>query len=364
MKLLHVINSLHYGGAEKLLTDSLSIYKNKGIDVELLLLNNTKSSFFKRLESSGIKIFFPLQSRSIYNPLIIIYILKILRRGQYDIVHVHLFPALYWVALAKIFLIRAPQLVFTEHNTENKRRKNRILSITDKLVYRAYSLIIAISKGTEQNLKGHLKNPTLNIITINNGINLDEITEATPYDPSEFGLNQDAVILIQVSSFTPQKDQNTVIKALSGLPHNFFLILVGDGPLRVESETLAKQLGVKDRVLFLGYRHDVPRIIKSSSIVILSSHYEGFGLAIVEGMAAEKPCIGSNVPGLSEVLEKKDLLIEPGDYKALGDKILELTNNNELFIRVSEYCCIRSKLFSIEKMASRYVQEYAKLINQ
>src|SRR5690606_32205231 len=120
------------------------------------------------------------------------------------------------------------------------------------------------------NLKDHLKNPYLNIITINNGINIEEIKNATPYGPSEFGLDPDVIIIVQVSSFTPQKDQNTLIKSLAQLQPNVCLLLVGDGPLRGETEKLAVRLGVDDRVKFLGYRNDVPRIIKSSFIVVLS----------------------------------------------------------------------------------------------
>ena len=94
------------------------------------------------------------------------------------------------------------------------------------------------------------------------------------------------------------------------LPVNFKLILVGEGPLKNSSQMLVQELCLKDRVFFLGNRDDVERIFKTADLSVLSSHWEGFGLVAVEGMAAGKPVIASNVSGLSEIVSGAGVLFE------------------------------------------------------
>ncbi len=73
------------------------------------------------------------------------------------------------------------------------------------------------------------------------------------------------------------------------LPDNYSLCLIGDGVRRPVCEELVKKLNLERRVIFLGLRNDVPRLLKTSDVVVTSSYWEGFGLATVEGMAAGKP---------------------------------------------------------------------------
>ena len=106
-----------------------------------------------------------------------------------------------------------------------------------------------------------------------------------------------------VARFSEQKDQPTLIKAIKELPENVHLLLIGEGTLKQKNENLAKEIGVSDKVHFLGFRNDVERILKTVDIVVLSSNWEGFGLAAAEGMAAGKPVIASKVEGLREIVD-------------------------------------------------------------
>lgn len=357
MKILHIINSLHFGGAEKLLLDTVPEYIKRGIETEILLLDDHKTPFYTDLtEKYHVKILSNTKKRSLYNPLHMLRIRRYIK--HYDIIHVHLFPSLYWVALATLFLRHKTKLIVTEHNTENRRRNVSLLKYIDRYVYKKYDKIIAISEGVKENLKKHLGKHDPMICTINNGIDTKRFKEANPYSKNTLGIPENAKIIVQVSSFTAQKDQDTLLKALSLLPEEVHVLLVGDGPLREEKKQLATTLKINHRVHFLGYRTDIPQLLKTSDVSVLSSHYEGFGLAIVEGMAAGNPCIGADVPGLSEVIGEAGILFEKGSHIQLKEIVEQLLSDKEYYAKIQKQCTDRAQQYDLSPMIDAYINLY------
>ncbi|MFK8059996.1 MAG: glycosyltransferase [Polaribacter sp.] len=362
MKLLHIINSLHFGGAEKLLLDTVPEFKKKGLDVEVMVLHNEKTFFYQELEERyKIKIIAPKKLRSIYSLSHIFWIRKYIK--QYDIIHVHLFPSLYWLGFATLFLKHKTKLLFTEHSTENRRRHLPLFKYLDKYIYNKYHKIIAISEGVKNNLQNYLRNNHTTIKLINNGINTKLFQESIGYSNSDIGLPEKAKIVIQISSFTDQKDQDTLLKAIELLPKDVHLLLVGNGVLIEEKKKLASHLKISERVHFLGYRNDVSRLLKTSDICILSSHYEGFGLAIVEGMASGLPCVATNVDGLSQVVESAGLLFESKDHIKLKEILHQLFSNKEYYDKVSKQCADRAKQYDISLMIDAHINLYNEMLN-
>ncbi|MBO2544812.1 glycosyltransferase [Salegentibacter sp. BDJ18] len=358
LKILHVINSLATGGAEKLILDSLLIYKSEGLEVDLFLLNGVSSPFLNELEKNDIKII-KSKYKSVYNPLHILEISPLMK--QYDMVHVHLFPSLYWVGLAKILNRNKTLLLYTEHNTSNRRRSNYILKITDKLIYKVYNKIITISPEVDKNLQDYLKFSKHNFQLIPNGVNLEKIRCAKPFRKNLL-LENDDVCIIQVSSFRPQKDQNTLVKSLQYLPENFKVLLVGDGPLRSEIEENVRKYKLEKRVIFLGIRSDIPQLLKMADLVVLSSFYEGLSLSSIEGMASGKPFLASDVPGLHNIVNGAGILFPQGDSKTLSEEILKLINDEVYYKTISERVVERASNFDIKLMVENYIQIYEELV--
>ena len=362
IKVLHIIPSLNAGGAEKLIEESLPIMKNNyNIDIEVLLLTNKGNVFDEKLKENNIKInVSPYEKiRSLKN---ILYIQKHIKRNHYDIVHSHLFPCNYWASMvSKLIFKNKPKFITTEHSTHNKRRDKLYFRPIEKLIYSSYDTIISISEGTQQNLINWIKPKGKDkFVVIENGINLVDFINAEPYKKSDLDskFNESTRLLCMVGSFSKQKDQATIIRAMKELPDNTFLLLVGDGSLRIENENLAKELEVDERVKFLGIRKDVPRIFKTSDIVIVSSHWEGFGLVAAEGMAAGKPVIASDVPGLSEVVRDAGVLFEQGDEHGLSDRINDLLSNIAEYDMVCQRCLEKSRKYSINTMVNEYLRTY------
>lgn len=362
MKLLQVINSLGTGGAEKLLLDTIPMYNAQGIQMDILLLWDNDLPFtlaLKNIKCCNVHILKRSSNfKDIYNPAHILKIRKIIK--AYDIIHVHLFPAQYFVVLANIGLNK--KLVFTEHNTTNSRINNSIFKFIEKWCYSRYSKIIAISQDVF-NIYEHYLNKTKDLVLINNGVDISAISNALPIDKNKIHslIFPDDVLIMQVSAFRAQKDQVTLIRAMQYLPNHYKVLLVGNGERKQVLIDLVTALHLNDSVLFLGQRMDVPRLLKSADIIVLSSQYEGLSLSSVEGLASGKPFIASDVPGLREIVKDAGILFPLGDEKKLAGIILELSNNLQLSQDVSTKSIERAKLYDIKEMISKHIQLYKDL---
>lgn len=359
MRILQVINSLSTGGAEKLIVDSVPIYQKEGLETDLLLLADKKTSFRRIIERQSQNKIFALTTGSIYNPFLIFKIIPFLKR--YDIVHIHLFPALYWVVLAKWLSCSKVKLVYTEHSTNNRRRTHVVLKYIDRFIYNKLMFIGCISQATYTNLKKHIGREG-KLQVLHNGIVLKAFSNLKGVEKYLFFSEKDTV-LIQVSSFRKQKDQKTLIESLKYLPEEVKLLLVGDGIFRKEREKQVEDLNLGERVKFLGIRNDVPQLFFSSDIVILSSFYEGFGLSIVEGMASNKPVVASNVTGLRDIVKGYGLLFEQGNAKELAGQVKMLYEDKAFYKKIQKSCLYRAKNFDIQTMVEAYISAYKKVIN-
>lgn len=368
MKILHIISNLGSGGAEKLIEEMVPIINEKeNIRVDVLLLTDKNNVFDKKLKKYGIKLdVVPL--RQPRNPINVYYLIKYIVQGGYDIVHAHLFPTIYWTSIAsKIMFEDKPKFVMTEHSTHNRRREKSYLRYFEKYIYSSYDKIISISQQAQKNLISWLRpnqNELNKFVVINNGVDVYKFQNAISYKKSELcrEFTEDTKLVCMVGRFSEAKDQPTLIKAMRNLTKDTHLLLVGDGPLREESERLAKDIGVGNRVHFLGFRNDVERILKTVDIVVLSSNWEGLSLASIEAMASGKPFVASRVPGLEEIVDGYGLLFEEGDSEELSKLINKLLNDNKLYEHISNKCLIRAKDFSIDNMVKSMISLYNKLI--
>lgn len=352
MKILHVINNLSSGGAENLLKEIVPKQK-KVNDVDILILTNKNNVFELELIKKGVKIINTNISNNIYNPIQILEIRKYI--SKYDLIHVHLFPSFYWVAIANMLLFKdKKKLIFTEHNTSNNRRNKSIFRLIEKSIYSKYSKIICISKETKDELKHWLEitEDTEDIKVVNNGIDLNKFKISIAYNRDKIfdKYKSKDVLLLMIARFNEQKDHETVIKAISELPERYKLILVGEGNRIEIIKELVNNLNLRERVVFLGFRSDIPNIIKTCDINILSSHYEGFGLVAVESMASGIPTIVSNVDGLKDVVGNGGILFTKGDHIELKEKILNIYENKENYNRIRESGIKRSELYNIDNM--------------
>ena len=362
MKIVQIIGNMGSGGAEKLLLELLPLYRKKGIEVDLLVLNDAEYPFMKALKETGCCTIHSLGSGSIYNPIHVLRLIPFLRK--YDIVQVHLFPSQYWVVIAKIISFSRTKLILTEHNTSSPRMKSYFISKIDKFMYRFYDKVVCVKEDVYQIIQEYTGQLKSKFVVIENGIDLEKIYTAASYSKNDISkaFASDDILLIQVSRFSKQKDQETVVRALKYLPDNVKLLLVGDGDLKKNCEDLVQELKLSERVLFLGLRMDVPQLLKTVDISILSTNHEGFPLVALEAMASGKPLIASDVPGVSDVVKDAGILFEKGNAKELAQHIDKLINNPEYYQEIITSCKERVKKNDIQFMVDKHILLYKSLV--
>lgn len=355
MRILYIITSLYTGGAERLMVDIIPRLKMRGLDVELLVFDGTITPFYEELSKEIVTIHSFGKGR-IYNPFFIVKMIPFLKR--YDIIHTHNTAPQLFTAIANLFTRK--KLVYTEHSTDNNRRSLWWFKTFDKWCYRQYHKIICISSKAEDNLRQYLGRGDSRIITINNGVDINRISTSTISSELQDAKGDDFIVTM-VAGFRKEKDQDTLIRAIDTLPKGIKLWLIGDGARRLDLERICNELDLNERVKFWGMRTDVPSILKASDVVVMSSHYEGFGLASVEGMAAGKPMIASGVDGLKQVVEGYGIIFPHQNDKILAKEIERLYNDSEYYNEIAESCLQRAKDFDIKKMVDGYIDVYHSL---
>ena len=367
MRILQVITSLEMGGAETLVVNLIPRLQALGNTVDLCVFDGKETPLTQRLreESPQTKIY--ALGHGVYNPLYIIKLAKIMKNC--DIVHTHNSSPQLFVAIASLF--NSPKLVSTEHNTSNRKRNWRWYRPIESWMYGRYDHVICISKIAEEKLREYMggewlvksSNKYKSITTINNGIDVNAISKAEPCKEL-LDLKESRKSILMVAGFRKQKNQDTIIRALTLLDKERYEVwFAGIGERMEEVKQLAFSLGVSDRVRFLGLRTDIPNVLRAADVIVMSSHWEGLSLSNVEGMSAHKPFIASDVNGLKEVTKGYGLLFPHEDAKALAEEIEHLASDEAYYNEIAERCYNRALEFDISNTVSGYADVYKNIFN-
>jgi glycosyltransferase involved in cell wall biosynthesis len=362
MRVLQVIDSLSLGGAEVLLTAMHAGFRLRGIECEYFLLNAGNTPLEKKLTSQAARIYAPCRA-SVYSPLHILSLQRHLRKSEYDLLHVHLFPAQLWAACAVRGVRTGIPLVTTEHSTHNRRRRPWYRGV-DRWMYRQYGSIASISEAATSSLVAWLPDVKGKIGECPNGIDFDSFASAfSPGKQALFAVPQDVPVILCVASLEVKKDHQTLLRAASLVP-NVVVALAGDGPMLKQLRALADELGIASRVQFLGRRFDVPQLLKAADIYVQPSRWEGFGIAALEAMAAGLPTIVTNAPGLAQRVGNTGLLFPAGVAQELARCIETLLGDSQLRRRLASFAQDRARSFALKKTLDCYEMLYRDVVDK
>ncbi|MFS0576482.1 glycosyltransferase [Sporosarcina sp. 179-K 3D1 HS] len=356
MRVLHIIPTLESGGAEKMLVDIAEEMKDAGVSVEILVLSRNHDFYGEKLKELNIPTHYSPVDR-VYHPLQMFQVAKHLKR-KFDVVHAHLFAPQLYTACMKGLTGRRTAYITTEHNTYNRRREKRYFKLLDRWMYHQYAKIIANTEGTKEELVRYLPGTARKTVVVHNGIYLKRYRDAEPlprYTLAPTYREKDKLV-VMVAAMREQKDYETVIRASKLLPDHYHILFVGTGERCAEVMAYAKEHGSRN-IHFLGRRDDVPSILKSCDIFVLSSHWEGFGLVAVEAMAAGLPVVVSDVPGLRDVVDGAGFLFKGGDEEDLTEKMLDVSLKPAT-AQHERARHVQLARFSIEQMVARYLELY------
>ncbi|MCU0413539.1 MAG: glycosyltransferase family 4 protein [Ignavibacteriaceae bacterium] len=274
---------------------------------------------------------------------------KICESHSTDIVHFHFLFAMPF-SLSLSFRKWGLPVIYHWHNPPNvlnefTRPKNLlpvklmryysglIARLTDKRVITKH---ISISKEISELLIKNKWTSPEKIIFLQNGILLNDSSQII----QKVKTNK-LPIIGMVANFRTQKDHKTLLTALNILIKSGYkaeLWLAGDGPTRAEMQKLATDLQIESNVRFLGMISNLTEIYRRIDVFVLSTHYEGHPLAILEAMSFGLPVIATRVSSIQEVIEegKNGLLVNPGDPNDLALALKKILTNDLLFSQLSE----------------------------
>jgi N-acetyl-alpha-D-glucosaminyl L-malate synthase BshA len=175
---------------------------------------------------------------------------------------------------------------------------------------------------------------------IPNFIDPDVFDRARYADSVRDQVGRNRKIVMHVSNFRKVKRVRDVVRIFARATRNIdaALVMVGDGPDRVDAQDEANHLGVAERVFFLGKLESVAPLLACADLFLLPSDSESFGLSALEALASGVPVVASNAGGLPEVVRHSEtgFLFAPGQVEEMGDAATQILADPQLWSRMSE----------------------------
>ncbi len=353
LSIVQVITQARFSGAEHVCLNLCVELQRRGHTVTLLCKD--AGGYAEEARRRGLHVHTPSISGKL-NLVAPLHIGAIARRVHADIIHSHLSTANLWGSLAgRMFGIPAI---------------GHIHAINTFFYYRRNRINLTCSEGVRQAMLTHGADADTTRV-VYNGIAEERLQGLTPPDTmrANLGITPAAQVVVCVAHLTARKGQIHLLRALARLRPQWpdlHCLLVGVGNLRSTLQRNATELGIDDRVHFLGYRRDAVSILQCADVVALPSiAKEGLGLALIEGALLGKPALGSAAPGIDEVIANGEtgLLVPPGDDAGLAEALQTLLRDAPLRQRMGEQGRARAaRMFTVEAMTDGCEAAYAEVL--
>ncbi len=316
VRVLHVIDSLHLGGAQEVIYTLVRASTSRFVH-EVATLHG-RGIFWERMRAAG----FTLHSLSPskYLPLYLPRLWQLLRRGQFSILHCHLGasnilakPLGRWVGI--------PAILSHDHTNDRLRIENRWVFRLDQWANGFADAFAAVSESCRNFLIQAEGIPAEKITLVPNAI------DAAHYCPgacgrnearARFGLSPQDLVLAGVGRLNPQKNFALLLEVAAELASDFpqlRLVLAGNGPEEADLRRRAAELGLTKRVVFLGLVEDSRTVYAAADLLVMPSRFEGLPMTLLEALASELPVVASALDGIAEVIEsgRNGILVPEGD---------------------------------------------------
>lgn len=310
IKILHFIYGLHVGGAETFIYNIVSRLDDSlyHFDFALQDINITNQGLLNVINKNNSKVFF--LSKFTKNPISqLISLVNILKEIEYDIVHIHANAALNPVPFIVANIVsKSTKFIIHSHNSNNNKGNycGKVLHyLISRTLIRKFHIKIACSELAGKWMFGR------------NSFNLiDNAVDPLHYTynkisrndkRAEFNIPESAIVLGSVGRFVQAKNHEFILKLFNQFSQNHtdaFLLLVGDGELKKNIDSLADKLGIADKVVFTGARQDIPEILSAMDCFLLPSLHEGLPFAAIEAQASGLNIVAST--NVSRIVDVKN----------------------------------------------------------
>ncbi|MEI6349708.1 MAG: glycosyltransferase [Verrucomicrobiota bacterium] len=370
MKILHVITTINRGGAENHLLELARGQRSSGLDVSVAYLRgggywaDTYRELGVEVHDLGLRYYGQLAPLS--------KLMRVIRGSDFDLIHAHLPPAELYTRLALLGTWRwSVPFVISKHNDEGFYRGpgERFMG---RWVARRSARVICISQAVNRFMAGPglgLAPEKLRLIYYG----IDEHFAKSSCAKregirTEWGIPEGTLAIGFTGRLVPQKDLPTLIRGFalfaSQIEHAK-LVMVGIGELEAELKRLAEEIGIADRIVWAGFREDIPEVMSAFDVFALTSHYEGFGLVLLEAMISRLPVVATRVSAIPEIVVDGEtgLLINPHTPEALASALCKLcdTSLRTLLGDAGRQRVLRE--FTIQRMVEQTIELYDQCVN-
>lgn len=384
VKILQVTNTLGIGGAENCIRQ-LVLHTDPKRFSQKVVCTQGGGPFEQELNQQGVTvrvlnrprrsiILFPIFLWDVLMTVVDLY--AFLKKERPVILQTHL-PASAYFAVIAGKMAGIPNLVYTFHSSnllpprKGFSLRNLLRRKLTQVLCRQVNVIVAVSQAIENRLLELIPNQVSLIRIIPNGIDIQTYKEvpASGALKKTLGMAPQAPLITMVGSLSLVKNQTMFLKALVSLVKSYpevRAVLVGDGPQKNHLLSLCQELGLSPFVHFLGLRRDIPDILSETDIFVCTSRWEGLPLAILEAMAAGRPIVATNVPGVQEVLDQESgILVALDKPETLVESLVRLIEDPSLRLDLGRKARERvTEWYSLGNTISSWENLYTELLNK
>ena len=344
MKILLTIDSLSFGGAQRVVTELANYFDDKGYELYLLIIHPNTNRY---KINSTVKLIEPKMGRErlnkiIFIPYSILFMRRNIKRIKPDIIFNFIFSSFFLFITIDLIHIKYISI----RNNPNKLQKQDSLWFR-KFIFKKAHRIIAQTKYAA------------NIIRNQTDIENVDIIPNPVRKVKQYNIKQDNTIL-NIGRLINGKGYKDLIYIFSRLQaKSWRLQIVGDGPIREELEQYAEKLNIRDKIDFEGFQTDLDKYLSKAKIFAFTSYSEGFPNALLEAMAFPIPCISYNCnAGPSELINDNinGFLIPTGDKEKFINKLDLLISDSKLREKFKKNAESIKSNYSLEIIGYRYLE--------
>ena len=355
MKIVQVIPSFAFGGAEIMCENLIYALRRQGHEVLVVSLFDMRTPISERIEASGIEIHYlgkkPGLDLSIKGKL-----KRLFKEEKPDAVHVHLNAIKYAAPAAKAAKIKP--CIYTVHSIASKDSGGVSRMLNHYFFKRDMAKPVALTSTVKDSVNEVYGICPCKIPVVYNGIDLGKCIPKQSYALGE------SIELLHIGSFSPVKNHAGLLHALKKIRESYpnaRLRFIGGGALMDEIKQLALELELSDAVIFEGTQSNVYPYLNAADLFVFPSHYEGMPMTLIEAMGSALPIVATEVGGIPDMLTNgESAILCPCEPDAIAEACIRMLGDEAQRQRLGRGALDAAQKFSADNMAASYTEIYSK----